>query len=104
MGTAFFRSIRDELAQSSKSVIPLLGNQVEVAPRVFKPLRVQLPNAFAPVPGVTHETCFFHQAQMFGDRLTRAVGARGEPRDGHRSAIAEARHEAQAGLVPEGGK
>jgi hypothetical protein len=92
-------SVLDELAQAAKSVVPLLGNQVEVVARVFEPPLVQLPNALAPVPCVMRQTRLFHHTQVFGDRLTREVGANREAGDGQRAVITEARDETQARLI-----
>jgi hypothetical protein len=101
VSTVFFVSVFDELAQPAKGGVPLLCNQVEVPTRVFKAPLVQLPNALTAVPSATHDTRSLHHTQVFGDRLTSDVGARGKPGDGHRSLITEAGDKPQAGLVTE---
>src|ERR1700730_1129986 len=101
VSTALFVSVFDEPAQPATGGVPLLCNQVEVPTRVFKAPLVQLPNALTAVPSATHDTRSLHHTQVFGDRLTSDVGARGEPGDGHRSLITEAGEKPQARLVTE---
>jgi hypothetical protein len=80
-GLTLLPSIFDELAQAAEGVVPLLGDECEVVLRVFEATLVQLPDAFAPVPHAAQKTCCLHHVQVFGDRLTSDVGARGELSD-----------------------
>jgi hypothetical protein len=93
------RSVLDEFAQPRESVVPLPGDQIKVAADILEALLIQLPDALSAVPSATHETRVLHDAQVFGDRLTRDVEASGKPRNGRRSVITEAGDQAQAGFV-----
>jgi hypothetical protein len=83
-------SVLDEFSQPSKCIIPLFGDEAEVAACVSKALPVQLPNALAPAPLATHEARFLHHTQVLADRLTSHLRAGRKPGDGHRAVITEA--------------
>jgi hypothetical protein len=93
------RSVLDEFTQPRESGVPLPGDQIEVAADILEPLLIQLPDALAAAPSATHETRVLHDAQVFGDGLTRDVEASGKPRNGRRSVITEAGDQPQAGFV-----
>jgi hypothetical protein len=82
-------SVLDEFAQPPESVVPLPGDQIKVAADILEALLIQLPDALSAVPSATHETRVPHDAQVFGDCLTRDVEASGKPRNGRRSAVTE---------------
>jgi hypothetical protein len=92
-------SVLDEFAQAPESVVPLPGDQIKVAADVLEAQLIQLPDALPAVPSATHETRVLHDAQVFGDCLTRDVEASGKPRDGRRSVVTEAGDQSQAGFV-----
>ena len=80
-------SVLDEVAQAAESVVPLPGDQIKVAAHILEALLIQLPDALPAVPCAAHETRVLHDAQVFGDCLTRDVEASGKPRDGRRPVI-----------------
>jgi hypothetical protein len=92
-------SVLDEFAQPPESGVPLPGDQIKVAADILEALLIQSPNALPAVPSATHETRVLHDAQVFGDCLTRDVEASGKPRNGRRSVVTEARDQPQAGFV-----
>ena len=83
-------SVLDEFAQPPESVVPLPGDQIKVAADILEALLIQLPDALSAVPSAAHETRVLHDAQVFGDCLTRDAEAGGKPRNGRRSIITEA--------------
>jgi hypothetical protein len=93
------RSVLDEFAQPPESVIPLPGDQIKVAADLLEALLIQLPDALPAAPSATHETRVLHDAQVFGDCLTRHVEASGQPRNGRRPIVTEAGDQPQAGFV-----
>jgi hypothetical protein len=75
--------------QTAKGIVPLLGDQVEMAARLSQAPPFQYPNAFAPAPRAMDETRVFHHVQVFRNCLTGDSRSRRESADGHRSAITE---------------
>jgi hypothetical protein len=94
ISTRVSASILNECAQAAKSVVPLLGNQIEVMAGVFQAALLQLPNALAAVPCAAHQTRALHHSQMFGDGLSRDLGTRGQPSDRHGPMVTEPEHKA----------
>ena len=90
MGSAFFLSVLDELAEPEERVVPLLRDHVEVAAGVFQAPLIQLPNALAPVSRAAYQARPLHHPQVFGDCLASDLGSLGEPGDRERSVITQA--------------
>jgi len=89
----------DEPAQAFQRGIPLLGDGVEVTAGIFKTPLIQLPDAFAALPGAAYQTRSLHDPQVFGDGLPGNLGAVGEPGDGEGSVLAEAGDELETRLI-----
>src|SRR5580692_3300311 len=75
--------------QPAKGIVPLLGDQVEMAARLSEAPPVQSPNAFAPAPRAVDKPCVLHNAQVFRNCLTSDSRSCREPANGHGSAITE---------------
>src|SRR5258708_33619248 len=83
-------SVLDEFGQQPESGVPMPGDQIKVAADILEALLIHLPDALSAVPNAAHETRALHDAQVFGDCLTRDAEAGGKPRNGRRSVITEA--------------
>src|ERR1700730_4927509 len=59
----------DEGFQSRQSMLPLIGNEVEVRPDLFERLRPELEPALASDAQAAHDTSAFQYSKMLGDRL-----------------------------------
>src|SRR5258705_5134530 len=94
MGLLFYQR-----AQTLKRCFPLGGDLVQVAARLFHARLIHAPNGFASRPQTLHEARRLHRPQVFGDRLARDLGIRGEPGDGERSVTAQVSDQPQARLV-----
>jgi hypothetical protein len=92
-------SAPDEFAQPRESGVPLPGDQIKVAADIPEAPLIQLPDALPAVPSAAHETRVLHDAQVFGDCLTRDAEASGKPRNGRGSVITKAGDQPQAGFV-----
>jgi len=63
--------ILDEGFQSRQSMLPLIGNAVEIRLELFERLRPELEPALASDAYAAHDTGAFQYTKMFGDRLSR---------------------------------
>src|SRR6202034_3177128 len=70
----------DRQLQAREGVIPLVGDALQAAAGLFQLARFYFPQAFSTYADVADQAGFREDVQVFGDRLTSDVGARGEAR------------------------
>ena len=84
----------NEIAETDEGRVPLAGDGVEVTAGRGEVFAVELPDSFAAMATAADKTGVFHDAQVFGDRLTSDFGTFGEAGDGQWTGVGEAQHEA----------
>jgi hypothetical protein len=90
--------------QACQGVIPLAGDPVEAAARLFELPFLDFPQALSAYSDVADEAGTREDVEMLGDGLPGDFGAGRKTCDGQWAAPGETRYELEACLVAEGGE
>src|ERR1700730_8608615 len=83
------QSMLAERFQSRQSIVPLIGNAIEVRPGLLERLRPEREQALASDAYAVHDAGAFQHAKMLGDRLSRHHRAFRKPGDRLRRSLGQ---------------
>src|SRR5262249_4875262 len=80
----------NEFPQTAESIVPLLGDELEIPTRVLQSPLIDLPDTLTSMLCAVDQTRLFHNPQVLGNGLASDLRALSELGDGERPAVAQA--------------